>query len=148
MENALQPDGVEWRLCAYIIREGRPASSSQIKGGLKLPSLYWAEYYLSRMVRMGILDRIEENKYDMPEDIKWRFLISYLTNYKRRAVQRFHFYLSFVLALSLTYAYYFIYIPINITTNHLYALIFSLFSILTLIIEVMSFHRVRNNLGV
>jgi hypothetical protein len=148
MKNILEPNQVEWRICAYVIREGRPASSSEIKDGLKLASLYWAEYYLYEMVQMGLLDKREGDKYHVPEDVKWNFLISYFTYYQKRVVQRFHFYISFVLTLSLIYAYYFIYLPRNINTNHLFATTFALFSILMSLIEVINLLRVRRELGV
>jgi len=148
MKNILQPNQVKWRICAYIIREGRPASGSEIKDGLKLASLYWAEYYLYEMVQMGLLDKREGDKYYVPEDVKWNFLISYFTYYQKRSIQRFHFYISFVLTLSLIYAYYFIYLPRNIIVNHLFATTFALFSILMSLIEVIILLRVRRDLGV
>lgn len=148
MEKALKPDEVEWRICAYLIRERRPASSSQIEEALKLPSLYWAEYHISTMVQMGLLNKKEGDRYDMPDDVKANFLLSYVKDYIRRAIQRFTFYLSFALTLSLIYAFYFIYLPRDIITNHLFTLMFSLFSILISIIEGIKFLGIRKNLGV
>jgi len=100
------------------------------------------------MVQMGLLEKGEGDKYYVPEDVKGNFLISYFAYYQKRVVQRFHFYISFVLTLSLIYAYYFIYLPRNIIVNHLFATTFALFSILMSLIEVINLLRVRRDLGV
>lgn len=148
MGRALRVNGVEWRICSYVIREGRPVSPSEVEDGLKLPSTYWAEHYLSKMVEMRLMDRREDDRYYLLEDVKLRFILSYFKYVKMRAVQRFHLYAAFVSTLVLIYAYYVIFLPKNVITTQLFALIFALFSILVLVIEGINHLQIRKNLGV
>ena len=148
MGSALRVNGVEWRICSYLIRVGRPVSLSEIEYGLKLPSSYWAEHYVSRMVEMRLLDKREDDRYDLLEDIKPKFILSYFKDVKRRAVQRFHLNAAFVSTLVLIYGYYMMFLPRNAITTYLFTFIFALVSILILIFEGINYIQVRKNLGV
>jgi len=144
----LRPNSVEWRICIYLIRERGTASSSEIEENLDLPSLFWAENYLSMMTRRGYLNKKEEDIYEMRENTKWNFLLLYYADYKKKVIQRLHFYVSFSVTLLLTFFYYLMYLPYNIITNQLYASIFSLFSILISIFEGRNLLKTAKSLGV
>ena len=137
-------DETEVSIGLYLIQKGIPISPEELVRYLKLPSEYWADYYLNRMIKKGIL--IESNgSYSLKPESENLLNKLYILRYFRRSYNNYTFYLSLNLSsliLSLIYSFF---LPKNIFTTTLFSSIISIASGLIFVVEII---RIRQGLKI
>jgi hypothetical protein len=140
MNHSAHLDETEVSIGLYLIRTDRPVSSEEITRSLRLPSEFWAEYYLNRMKNKGLLTESNESYGIKPES---ESLVNrlYISRYFQRSYNNYTFYLSLVfsfLILSLTYSFF---LPKSVFTTTLFSSVVSVASGLIVLVETIRTRR-------
>jgi hypothetical protein len=144
MNHSTHLDETEVSIGLYLIRKDKPVSSEELARCLRLPSEYWAEYYLNLMKSKGVL--IESNgSYSLKPESESLVNKLYISRYFRRSYNNYTFYLSLILSLlilSLTYSFF---LPKSIFTTTLFSSVISIASGLIILVETI---RTRQGLKI
>jgi hypothetical protein len=111
-------------------------SAEELARELQLPSEYWAEYYLNRMKKKGVLTE-SNGLYGITPESESLVNKLYISRYFQRSYNNYTFYLSFIfslLILSLTYS---LFLPKSIFTTTLFSFVIQVASGLIIIVETI-----------
>lgn len=137
-------DETEISIGLYLIKEGRPISPDELVRCLRLPSEYWADYYLNRMIKKGIL--IESNgSYTLKPESENLLNKLYILRYFRHSYNNYLFYFSVMLTLLILFLTYMFFLPKSIFTTTLFSIIISIASGLIIVVEMI---RIRQGLKI
>ncbi len=142
----VQIEDIEWKIFSYIIRKRGLISASEIKEGLKLPSLFWAEHYLHNMLKKGIINK-EGEKFYLTNKSKFELIFMFFRRFKDETIKRYYFYISFLLTSTLLYIIYFIYLPKNEISYIMYGMILCITFIIFMIYEYIKYHKFKYIFG-
>jgi hypothetical protein len=137
-------DEKEISIGLYLIQTGQPIGPLELVSSLKLPSEYWANYYLNRMTKKGILIESDGSYVLKPESEN---LINklYISSYFRHSYNNQLLYLSGMLTfLTASFAYSFL-LPKSVLTTTLFSPIVTIASMLIIVFEM---NRVREGLKI
>lgn len=144
MNHSAHLDETEVSIGLYLIRTDRPVSSEEIARSLRLPSEFWAEYYLNRMKNKGLLTE-SNGSYGIKPEAESLVNRLYISRYFQRSYNNYMFYLSLVfslLILSLTYSFF---LPKSVFTTTLFSSVVSVASGLIVFVETI---RTRQGLKI
>lgn len=137
-------DEKELSIGLYLIRMGRPISPEELVQCLMLPSEYWADYYLKRMSKKGIL--MESNgAYSLKPSSENLLNKLYIVRYFRCSYNNYLFYLTVLLSLLVLFLIYSFFLPKSIHTTSLFSSIMSIITVFTIMIEMF---RIRQGLKI
>lgn len=137
-------DEKEISIGLYLIQVGRLISSEELVRHLSFPSEYWADYYLNRMLKKGLL--IESNgKYSLKPDTENLLNRLYIVRYFRRSYNNYLFYLTVILSLLILFLIYSFFLPKSFFTTSLFSSIMSIIAVFTIVIEMI---RIRQGLKI
>jgi len=140
MNHSAHLDETEVSIGLYLIQTDKPVSSKELVQCLRLPSEYWAEYYLNRMKKKGMLTE-SNGSYSLKPESESLVNKLYISRYFQRSYNNYTFYLSFIISLlilSLTYSFF---LPKSIFTTILFSSVISVASGLIILVEMIRIHH-------
>jgi hypothetical protein len=140
MNHSAYLDETEISIGLYLIQMDKLVSAEKLTQELQLPSEYWAEYYLNRMKKKGVLTE-SNGLYGITPESESLVNKLYISRYFQRSYNNYTFYLSFIfslLILSLTYS---LFLPKSIFTTTLFSFVIQVASGLIIIVETIRTRR-------
>ena len=144
MNHSTHLDETEVSIGLYLIQTDKPINTEELARSLRLPSEYWAEYYLNRMKNKGVLTE-SNGSYSIKPESENLVNKLYISKYFQRSYNIYMFYLSLVFSLLILSLIYSLFLPKSVFTTTLLSSVTSVASVLIVLIETI---RTRQGLKI
>lgn len=142
MNHSVHLDETEVSIGLYLIQTDKPVRAEELARSLRLPSEYWAEYYLNQMKNKGVLTE-NNGSYGIKPESEGLVNKLYISRYFQRSYNNYTFYLSFVFSLFILSLTYSLFLPKSVFTT---TLLFSVISVASGLIVLVEMIRTRQGL--